>query len=191
MRVRDAAPADAEAVATVARASWHAAYDDLLGAETVAATVDRWYDPPSLRAEIAAADGAERTGDSATSANGPSFFLVAEGDGEVVGFTNAGPSGENAPADAFISRLYVHPDRWGAGVGSALTGRVARRLRDAGYERVWLEVFAENDVGRGFYESRGFERVGSAAEQFGGAERRTLHLATELSALVKATPAVE
>lgn len=191
MNVRDARPTDAEAVAAVARASWHAAYDDLLGAGTVDATVDQWYDPDSLAAEIDAAAETE----AVVAAEEPSLFLVAEADGDVVGFANAGPArdweGDPAAPDAFLSRLYVHPDKWGGGVGTALTQRVARGLRGAGYETVWLEVFAENEIGRGFYESLGFERVGRADEEFGGTELTTLHLAAELSTVVNATQAAE
>ncbi|WP_435115162.1 GNAT family N-acetyltransferase [Halolamina sp. C58] len=183
MEIRDTAPDDVPAIATVARESWHAAYDDLLGAETVDATVEEWYDTESLRAEIrevAAADG--------------TCFLVADDDG-VVGFANAGPARdwESDPdgPDAFFSRLYVAPEHWGGGVGSELTAHVVRRLRAAGHERVWLEVFDGNDRGRGFYESLGFERIGSVTESFDGTEVTTLHLAAPLSRLVETTPSVE
>lgn len=183
MRVRDGRPDDAEAIARVARASWHAAYDGLLGAGTVDETVDRWYDTDSLRQEIAAAER-----ESASTSGESIFFLVAEADDAVVGFGAAGPSpeGDDLPADAFISRLYVCPDRWGAGIGTALTGRLARRLQADSHERVWLEVFAENEVGRGFYESLGFKHMGSVDEEFGGTELTTLHLVAELSTVVNA-----
>lgn len=185
MELRDARPADAESIAAVARASWHEAYDELLGAETVDSTVDRWYDPESLRETIAAAAeaGSAATGEA-------TVFLVAEREAAVLGFTHAGPApdSENGPdAGAFLARLYVHPDHWGAGIGTALTRRLARRLQDAGYERVWLEVFAENDPGRSFYESLGFERVGSHRETFGGTELTTLQLAMDVPALLAAT----
>ena len=182
METRDATPADAREVAAVARASWHAAYDDLLGPDTVDRTVDEWYDTESLRAEIdEAADAA--------------CFLVAEADDEVVGFANAGPARdwESDPddPDAFFSRLYVAPDHWGEGLGSRLTARVADDLREAGHERIWLEVFEANGRAREFYESIGFERIGSVDETFGGTEVTTLHLSAPLSAVVGATPSVE
>jgi ribosomal protein S18 acetylase RimI-like enzyme len=187
MELRDAMQADAEAVATVARASWHEAYDELVGAATVDSTVDRWYDPESLRKTIA-----DATEVDSEASDEQTVFLVAERDGEVVGFTNAGPApdSESGPdADAFLARLYVHPDCWGAGIGTGLAGRLARRLQDTGYERIWLEVFAENDPGREFYESLGFERVGSERETFGGTELTTLQLAMDVTALVAATAA--
>ena len=184
MEISDATGADAEAVAALARASWHAAYDDLLGPETVEATVDEWYDTESLRAGIGETAAAEAA-----------CFLVAEDDGELVGYANAGPARdwESDPdePDAFFSRLYVAPEHWGEGVGTELTAAVARRLRDAGHERVWLEVFDANERGRGFYESVGFERIGSVTETFGDTDVTTLHLSAPLSDVVEATPSVE
>lgn len=102
MALRDATPADAEKIAAVARASWHGAYDELLGAQTVDATVDRWYDPDSLRQSIGDAAGAESAPPGERS-----VFLVAEREGAVVGFANAGPAHkrEGGPegADAFLA----------------------------------------------------------------------------------------
>lgn len=129
--------------------------------------------------EVAAADGA--------------CFLVADDDG-VVGFANAGPARDWASdpddPDAFFSRLYVAPERWGEGVGTELTAHVARQLRGAGHDRVWLEVFDANERGSGFYESLGFERIGSVTETFGGTEVTTLHLAASVPELVEATQSV-
>ncbi len=182
MQIRDARPADVDAIAAVARATWHAAYDDLLGPDTVEETVDSWYDPEPLREELRETAGSE------------ACFLVAEDD-DVVGFATAGPARdrESDPAgrDAFFARLYVEPDRWGEGIGTELTAEVAERLRDAGHEAVWLEVFDGNERGRSFYESLGFERIGSASETFGGREVTTLHLSAPVSELVEATPARE
>lgn len=181
MRIRDAEPADADRVAAVARASWHAAYADLLGSETVETVVDEWYARESLREQIRRAEGTDTA------------FLVALVDGELLGFTNGGPARnhENDPdePDAFLSRLYVHPDGWGEGIGTALTARLARHLAETGHERVWLEVFEANERAKGFYEALGFERIGAVTETFGGTDVTTVHLATAVATLVDSTPA--
>ncbi|GAB7093160.1 GNAT family N-acetyltransferase [Halolamina litorea] len=180
MEIRDAVPSDASTVAAVARESWHGAYDDLLGPETVARTVEEWYAPESIREEIGTA-----------AAGGSACFLVAVDDGEVVGFTNGGAARDWASdpddPDAFLSRLYVAPGRWGEGIGTRLTAHLARRLRAAGHERVWLEVFAANERARAFYTSLGFTRIGHVTETFGGTDVATLHLAAPLDAVVDAT----
>lgn len=179
MHVRDARPDDATRIASVARASWHAAYDDILGDSTVDSTVDRWYDPSSLESEL-----------DETAARDDAVFLVAERDSTVVGFANAGPARTpDDPAESFFSRLYVHPDHWGNGVGSRLTEATCRRLREAGHETIWLEVFAENAVGRSFYESVGFDRVDAVEESFGGTALTTLHLRANLDTVLAAVDA--
>lgn len=182
MNVREAEPDDAPSIQATARASWHAAYDDLLGAETVDTVVNRWYALDSLRDEISQVGGSDI-----------GIFLVAvddsgdEGDGATgtaVGYANAGPRRTpDDPADAFFSRLYIDPDHWGQGIGSTLAATVFEFLADAGHESVWLEVFESNDVGRSFYESLGFERVDSVEETFEGTTLTTLHLSASLSVL--------
>lgn len=140
MPIREATVDDAEVVRRVAEASWHAAHDHVLGSEAVERLLDRWYAPDDLRESI------ERP-------EAPMFVAVS--DGEVVGFAQGGPS-EEGPADAVVGRIYVHPDRWGDGYGSRLLDRLFDAFRDEGHESVWLAVLADNEVGRSFYESRGF-----------------------------------
>ncbi|MDQ2050700.1 GNAT family N-acetyltransferase [Natronolimnohabitans sp. A-GB9] len=148
--VRRATPDVAPAVRDVARESWHAAYDDVLGRRTVAATIERWYDVTKLRDSIVEARN-----------RNDAVFLVAadEDDGEIVGFAQAGPHREHSTV-ASLYRLYVHPDRWGEGIGTALLERLEDDLSTE-YDRLWLAVLADNDVGVSFYESTGFERVGT------------------------------
>ncbi|WP_227355492.1 GNAT family N-acetyltransferase [Haladaptatus salinisoli] len=149
--IRAANPADAATVRRVARESWHAAYDDILGANAVDETVDEWYDPDGLRESAADPDH---------------DFLVAER-AEIVGFVHVAPIPDEANV-ALLVRIYVVPSEWGTGLGTRLLERAERRLRDRGVERLRLSVFADNEVGVAFYDSRGFERVEEReAEGFG------------------------
>jgi ribosomal protein S18 acetylase RimI-like enzyme len=61
-----------------------------------------------------------------------------------------------------LGALYVDPDWWDAGVGTRLLAAVTAALRERGVDRVEARVLAANDVGRAFYEARGFERVAEA-----------------------------
>ncbi|WIV67825.1 GNAT family N-acetyltransferase [Natrialbaceae archaeon AArc-T1-2] len=144
--VRRAVPDDARAVREIATESWHAAYDDVLGTDTVVETIDRWYELADLEAAIVDARDIEGI-----------VFLVAEDGNELVGFAQAGPH-RDQPAVASLSRIYVRPDRWGEGIGTALLERLEDDLE--AYDRLCLAVLADNDVGVSFYESTGFERVG-------------------------------
>ncbi|GKZ14022.1 GNAT family N-acetyltransferase [Haladaptatus sp. T7] len=143
--IRPARPADAAGIRRVARESWHAAYDDIIGAETVDDTIDRWYDPDRLR----------------ESARRPSHeFFVAERD-RLVGFVHVAPDAEEEEEKSIFElvRIYVVSDEWGAGLGTRLLVRTERRLEDRNADRLRLTVLADNEVGVGFYESRGFERI--------------------------------
>ena len=61
-----------------------------------------------------------------------------------------------------LGALYVDPDWWGAGVGTRLLAAVTAALRERGVDRVEARVLAANEVGRAFYEARGFEPVREA-----------------------------
>lgn len=140
MHIREAHPEDAPAIAAVARETWRAAYTDIIGETQVEVCLDRWYGVDDLRERLADA---------------PAFF-VAETEGEVVGFSD-GVEKEETWA---LGRLYVRPDHWGEGIGTALTEKVEERAREAGAPAIELGVFAENDRATGFYERRGYEEAG-------------------------------
>lgn len=139
--VRPAVGTDAPDIQRVARASWHAAHDDIVGEETVESMLARHYAVSDLQESIA---------------DDESVFFVAADD-EVVGFANAGPGGEG---DAWsLYRIYVHPDRWDEGIGTRLVERVEGALDERGVEALRLVVMADNDVGVNFYESADYEHV--------------------------------
>jgi ribosomal protein S18 acetylase RimI-like enzyme len=134
--IRPARSDDVPAIQHVARTTWHAAYDDLLGPDAVDAKVDEWY------ADGVVADGI--TDDTTT-------YLVATDD-EVIGYAFGSPLDDDV---ASLSAIYVLPDRWGSGVGSQLFDAVTDRLHDRGVVRLRIRVLADNDRAREFYERHG------------------------------------
>ena len=156
--VREAKQFDAREISHIARESWHGAYDEILGTETVEEVVDEWYDFERLEDSIANAAARE-----------DAVFLVGEapeGYGtELVGFAHAGPDTEEADVAELI-RIYVRPAAWGEGAGRTLLDHLERTLGPH-YDRLRLAVLADNDVGIRFYESTGFERVDSRASDLG------------------------
>lgn len=139
VNVREAVPEDAERIQSVARETWHAAYDDILGPGAVDDTIDEWYALDRLHAQV---DDPEHA------------FYVAEADG-IVGFVHARPDRER-PGVWSLDRLYVRPARWGESIGTRLLERVEAEARDAGADRLRLGVLTDNDIGVSFYEARGF-----------------------------------
>ncbi|MFF4347008.1 GNAT family N-acetyltransferase [Streptomyces sp. NPDC001530] len=84
--------------------------------------------------------------------------LVAEQHGEVIGWACHGPyrDGEVRTGDIELYAIYVHPDRFGEGVGRALLRESVDRCAAAGHERMLLWVLKENGPARRFYERAGF-----------------------------------
>ncbi|WP_255194034.1 GNAT family N-acetyltransferase [Natronobeatus ordinarius] len=161
MEIREAVTADREAIREVARATWHDTYDEL-EAVTIDETVDEWYADDELETAIG---GWYADADfDLDLENLKSTLLVAEVDGEVVGFTHGVVMGEEGD----VLRMYVHPDHQGAGIGTALHERLVAALEAAGVERIRALDLASNEASRRFYEGLGFERTAEATVEIGG-----------------------
>ena len=152
--------------------SWREAYDGILSAsaldettvEPTADDVDRW---------------AERL-----DADDRRAVLVAAVDGAVRGFVDVRWGEENTkpfvgPDEAGVKAIYVHPDWWGDGIGTALLERGLDELPD-GVETVRLEALADNEVGARFYEARGFERTDRIERDVAGETRPLMVYAREV-----------
>lgn len=161
--IRPASPDDAAAIVSVARESWHAAYDPIIGAETVDAVIDEWYMDDRLAAFASEEDRPLYL------ATGGADGLPADGESAVAGF-GQGHVLEDDPEGFRIARLYVRPPHWGDGIGTALLDRLLDEARELDASRVTLETFVDNDVGVSFYESRGFEVVDTRETEFGADE---------------------
>lgn len=87
--------------------------------------------------------------------------LVAEDDEEIVGLISFGPPIHEwaLPGPVVeLQALYVLPDHWGRGIGSALHQRFVKRL--PGGRTGILDIWERNDRAIGFYERRGWRRDG-------------------------------
>jgi ribosomal protein S18 acetylase RimI-like enzyme len=146
MDVRRARLEDARAIAQVHAETWREAYEHVFGAErlasvTVDARLSQWE-------RILAA--------------GQSDVFVAADDG-IVGFVSTGDS-RDADAEAELFAIYVLPEAWGSGAGSALmrAGIEAMRLRASGDAVLW--VLDDNPRARRFYEREGWTLDGERKE---------------------------
>ena len=87
-------------------------------------------------------------------------LLVARGNGTVIGFTSFSLERGTLSLDAtrgVLSNIYVEPAYRGHGVGTALLEAAEEALREQGAEIVILEVMADNEAARRFYEQREYE----------------------------------
>jgi ribosomal protein S18 acetylase RimI-like enzyme len=91
-----------------------------------------------------------------------SFIVVAEADGEPVGyaFVTIGPgyaSWRTGERLAELETLSVLPDRRGGGIGAALLDAVWSRLAQLGVEDMAITTTTTNVGARRFYQRQGFE----------------------------------
>ncbi len=152
--VRRAALADAPAIGRVHVRAWRAAYRGQMP--------DDYLD--GLRPEDRAAywDGVLRREDL------PGVVLVAERDGEVVGFAAAGPSPDPEGAGELFA-INLDPDHWGTGAGRALLEAAQAELDRMGFAESVLWVLPGNARARRFYEAAGWAADGTekTSEAFG------------------------
>jgi len=89
-------------------------------------------------------------------------FLVAEGDGTVIGYVIA----HHALDEAEILNLGVVPTRQRQGVGRALVEAMLAHLRHLGVKIVFLEVRESNGGAHRLYGALGFSRVGRRRDYY-------------------------
>ncbi|RQG95026.1 GNAT family N-acetyltransferase [Natrarchaeobius oligotrophus] len=157
--VRRATIDDVWPIHETARASWHAAYDELLGAETVDDVVDEWYGLGDLESSIVAATGRD-----------DAEFLVVDrtDDPELAdcrGFVHAVPWPEDSTV-AYVVTLHVSPEAWREGTGTTLLAALEETVGDS-FDAVRLAVLADNEIGVSFVESASFERVATRESGLG------------------------
>ncbi len=153
MRIREAGPKDAPAIAGVHVRSWQEAYrgqltDEFLDGLSAEDRLDQH------RATLEAPRADWRT-------------WVVEEDGTVVAFAVTGPS-EDADADektGEVYAIYLEPGRLGAGVGRELFAHAVEDLRDRGFHVASLWVLETNERARRFYEIAGWKPDGTVASE--------------------------
>lgn len=142
--------------------AWRAAYEGLL--------------PDGAIQQVAVDDPTEervRSEYERLSSYGEDRVLVAEDDAGTVRGYAVFRWGQNDTKDSIrdgeaeLKELYVDPDTWGEGFGTALLEAGISRLPDA-VGSLALEALEGNDVAAGFYEARGFEPDGTAAFEVNG-----------------------
>jgi len=159
MNIRTATPADTPAIRDVARRSLQASYT--LSPQTITTGIEEWYGETQLAESL---ESAER------------ILLVAEVDDQVVAFSESTLTAgrpwvvdeSDRGRDAMLLWLHVDPDYRGEGIASELFDETIERLREEGAMAIQGRVLANNQDGTGFFESKGFERVGRTEIEIGG-----------------------
>ncbi|OKL49655.1 hypothetical protein BSR29_01485 [Boudabousia liubingyangii] len=158
--------------------AWAEAYrgllpDELLDARTLEGQTQKWH--RSLAPMIAAGNdmaGGERGADGEATPEAPAQTstpdnasgepwdecFVAEADGELVGWIIVGRAREeNYQHMGELKGIYVAPEHFGQGAGSALIELGERTIAAHGHESAYLWVLAGNERAIRFYQSHGWQ----------------------------------
>lgn len=135
-KVREATPADVVSIRDVATKAWYNTYLNIYAARTVNELLAAAYNEQHLTKRLK-----------------DQLFLVAEEDGEIVGFANFINGSE-----LFLSAHYVRPESQRKGYGTDLLEAGLKHFKGQ-YDAVYLEVDNQNTEGVEYYKQHGFELV--------------------------------
>src|SRR5262245_43049898 len=149
LRIRDATPDDAKAIAEANAAGWRLAYRGLVD--------DKRLDEISTKVWTRDIHGIIEELDE------QSFSLVAEDDDRFAGscFVRApARDGDLGPEVAELVAIYVDPRLWRRGIGSALIAEARERVARDGFEEISLWTLNGNERAKAFYERLGWSSDG-------------------------------
>lgn len=138
LRVRDARPADAAAVAAIGKIAVPATYAGLCDESVIRSIVEQSYALDALRECISRCAG-----------DGDAHFLVAEDSRRVVGFLHYDCDGQEPE----LHRIYLDPARRRQGIGGSLLRELHARLPSG--STYILMVIADNGPAVAFYDQHG------------------------------------
>ncbi len=91
--------------------------------------------------------------------------LVAEDDGDVVGFASLSPyRSRPAYSTTVEDSVYVHHDHRGRGVGKLLLGEIVEVAATSGFHAVMARIVGTHDASIALHRACGFELVGVERE---------------------------
>ena len=100
-----------------------------------------------------------------TARSGAHAVLVAEDNGEVVGFASVSPYRDRpAYSTSVEDSVYVRRDQQGKGVGRLLLGELITLATSHGFHAMFARIVAGHDASIALHRSHGFEMVGTERE---------------------------
>ncbi|WP_158055537.1 GNAT family N-acetyltransferase [Halorussus halophilus] len=160
MNVRPATQDDIDHVQSVARAAWKKTYENIVPENVIEEAVADWYGTATLSGIVE---------------SDQQVMLVAEDDEEIVGFAHGvtdDARDDPSKKEGDILRLYVHPDHWNEGAGTALLDAIEDELEAQGSQELHAMVLADNEIGNDFYEDHGFRKEREADTKLGRETRK-------------------
>ena len=156
IQLRRAQASDQKAVAELSVSSFSAAFAAVNSPENMASYLQQSFAPEVMAAELS---------------NPNNCFILAESDGELVGYARLRRDCEEPCISAShameLERLYNATEIIGQSVGALLMQQVIRITRLEHCESLWLGVWEHNTAAIRFYQRQGFLDAGSHAFMLG------------------------
>lgn len=175
--VRRAREDDAHRIAEIHVRSWQAAYRSIL--------------PNALLDGLAISEREQGWRALLRNADDSSLTLVAEDAGAVTGFCSVATPSRDPGAGtqtAEIGALYVDPEHWREGAGSAMLSAALTELADRGWRQVVLWVLPENQPALTFYDRFGFTVEEGAEKLEERSGRPVIRFRAELDQSIRLAP---
>jgi ribosomal protein S18 acetylase RimI-like enzyme len=134
--------------------------DDVNGAVMV------WQAANAARGMTPSWDRADRVREKLTAPDALIAVARSRSEGEVIGMalgeTGRADDGEGPiePGFGHISMLFVHPDRWGSGIGGQLLDWIHQEMSDLGWYLISLWTRDVNERALRLYEGHEYKRTG-------------------------------
>jgi ribosomal protein S18 acetylase RimI-like enzyme len=142
-------PADIDTVCRLAREIWTEHYTPIIGPAQVQYMLDQYQSPSAVAEQIA---------------DGYRYDLI-RCEGQPAGY--AAVQGDAASCATFLSKIYVHPQSQGQGLGRALLRHIEARSRTLDHRTIWLTVNKHNHRAIAWYAHVGFVQTGPVVTDIG------------------------
>ncbi len=141
--------AEAGQVAKLARDTFVETFGHLYSAENLALFIEQVYQPDFIASELH---------------NPKVCYLIAETDGEMVGFCKVGfgVTLNYDPGDRQVvelKQLYLHQAAQGTGIGQSLMDWAIAEAKAADADEMLLSVYSDNPRAQRFYVRNGFTKI--------------------------------
>lgn len=152
---------DIKQVQEVAKKSWNSTYEGIIPMEIQERFLDTAYNDEMMLRRYK-----------------KSIVLVAKHDGIVLGFANFSTVSNDGKSE--LAAIYLLPQYQGKGIGSSLLQEGISILD--GVKEVFINVEKENNLGRKFYEAKGFTIVNEFDDNFDGHILKTVRMTLKVRA---------
>lgn len=153
--IREMKKEDTKQVQDVAKKSWNSTYDGIIPHNIQENFLKVAYSDEMMEKRL----------------NG-SVIFVAEMENKVVGFINFTPL--NNEGQSKLNAIYLYPNCQGKGIGTALLQKGIKELENV--KEIFINVEKENNIGKTFYEAKGFKIVKEYDDNFDGHILKTVQM---------------